>query len=127
MRTVLLVNDEPQILELLSTFFRLEGFKVAACNGVATALRHLQYLCVDLVVTDYDMEDGTGETVINAAKEWCPGTPSLLITGNLGGVPILVRQMAKAVIEKPELIDPLRQWLRGDQPQVQSPNSQGDL
>jgi two-component system, probable response regulator PhcQ len=82
-RTVLLVDDEPDILESLQD---LLGAAIPAANLLAdthpeNALRRLRRGCVDLIVSDYRMPGMDGISFLKECRRVCPEAGLLLITG----------------------------------------------
>jgi CheY-like chemotaxis protein len=65
---VLLVDDDPMILECLGTILACEDFQVRAANSAAAAAAALEESEFDLVITDMAMETKTaGYDVVRAA------------------------------------------------------------
>ncbi len=63
--TVLIVDDEPDILELMEEEFRFCGYqtKTAICGN--DAIKILSEAPVDIVVSDYKMPNGNGMAVLS--------------------------------------------------------------
>lgn len=64
MKTILLIDDNKDILENLKEFFELEGYNVLAVNngkeGVELAIKHLP----DLIICDFIMTQMNGQKVL---------------------------------------------------------------
>jgi CheY-like chemotaxis protein len=69
MKTILVVDDEPAILDLLTTLLADEGYRVLAAADGAVALEGLQREAVDVVITDGMMPQLDGEALIRAMRE----------------------------------------------------------
>lgn len=67
---VLLIDDEVGIREGLGAFLRLKGHRVRSAGSAAEALQEFHTDTFDLVVTDWRLPDGSGETVVAACA--CP-------------------------------------------------------
>lgn len=68
MKTILVVDDEPTILDLLTTLLDEEGYRVrAAADGMA-ALEDLRREAVDVVITDAMMPRLDGEGLVRAMR-----------------------------------------------------------
>jgi DNA-binding response OmpR family regulator len=81
--TVLIVEDEPKIRELLRGYFEREGFSVVSTGSGAEAIELAGGLVPDLVVLDLRLPDVTGEAV--AAEIRGQGsTPILMLTAKAG-------------------------------------------
>jgi CheY-like chemotaxis protein len=57
---VLVVDDEPAIVELLAIQLRRLGCSVATATSVADAIEQLEHAPVDAIVSDYSMPGQTG-------------------------------------------------------------------
>jgi DNA-binding NtrC family response regulator len=80
--TLLLVDDEPEILESLRRALRNEGYRILVANDAERALAHLEREPIDVLVADIDMPGMTGlELVTHARRAW-PGTVRMLLTGD---------------------------------------------
>ena len=80
--SVLLVDDERPILELLGHALGLQGFDVSLAVSPEEAIRLLRSITVDAVVTDvhFDGFEG-GERVLSACRELQPSAVVILMTG----------------------------------------------
>ncbi|MGB8908436.1 MAG: response regulator transcription factor [Candidatus Cybelea sp.] len=79
-KRVLLVDDEPQIADVLRAYLEREGLTVEACGTVADALALLDREAPDILVLDVTLPDGSGLDVLRAAS--APGSriPTLMLT-----------------------------------------------
>jgi GAF domain-containing protein/CheY-like chemotaxis protein len=66
-RHALVVDDEPSIVDLVTTLLRQRGWQVDVAPGGRSALERLRGGRYDLVVTDIRMPDGSGEELYRAA------------------------------------------------------------
>ena len=78
---VLVVEDEPEVLAVLTDLLTTEGHRPLACPSAATALRALDAEPFDVVLTDLGMPGIGGWGVAAGVKERRPGTPVGLVTG----------------------------------------------
>jgi DNA-binding response OmpR family regulator len=69
MSTVLLVEDEPEIVGLLTDFLAVEGFGVVAAGDAPTAIAVLERDGVDCVLLDVMLPDGSGFDVCRRIRE----------------------------------------------------------
>ncbi|MGO9371757.1 MAG: ATP-binding protein [Syntrophobacteraceae bacterium] len=78
---LLLVEDEPEILNLLRDMLRLKGHRVVAMSDGEKALELIDSSHFDLVLTDLGMPVVSGWEVAKRAKAKNPKTPVVMITG----------------------------------------------
>jgi signal transduction histidine kinase len=78
---LLIVDDEPVILQILSAVFEDEPFRLTCTGSGADALRVLQEQQVDLLITDKNLPDVGGLELLRAAKDINPFTEVIIITG----------------------------------------------
>ena len=77
---LLVVEDEPNILELLSASLRLAGFEVATATGGLEALAAVQRHRPDLIVLDVMLPDLDGFDVARRLRSGDTRTPVLFLT-----------------------------------------------
>jgi DNA-binding NtrC family response regulator len=80
---ILVVDDEADIREMLSSFLARNGYRVTA---VASALEAEKVVGNDkpqLVITDLQLEDSDGLEMVGQLKGRLPDTPMILLTGVL--------------------------------------------
>ncbi|HEX6080111.1 MAG TPA: GAF domain-containing protein [Methylomirabilota bacterium] len=80
-KRVLVVEDNPQILQSLGELLRESGCRVLPAPDGLTAIACLEAEPVDLVLTDLAMPGASGWEVAAACRERYPSTPIGLITG----------------------------------------------
>lgn len=79
--TVLLVDDEPDVLDSYRTLFELElGVRVLTATSGKKALELLGRERVDLVITDYRMPGMDGIEFLERARKSWPELPFYLFT-----------------------------------------------
>ncbi|HYE94247.1 MAG TPA: GAF domain-containing protein, partial [Terriglobales bacterium] len=78
---VLVVDDEAEIRDVLTTLFTHWGHEVVACEDGDTAIGRFESETFDLVVTDLGMPGISGWTVARAVKARNPETPVVMVTG----------------------------------------------
>ena len=77
---LLVVDDEPNIVELLSASLRFAGFEVATASDGAEALKLARTFRPDLVVLDVMMPDVDGFAVVRRMRENGQRVPVLFLT-----------------------------------------------
>jgi len=117
--TVLLVDDERNILLTLGRALSLEGYATETASGGREALEKIAALPVDVVVMDVKMPDLDGLSVLQRAREARPGLPVVIMSGH--GSLETVRQafrlgafdyLEKPITEKEKLVAAVRNALR---------------
>lgn len=78
--TVLIVDDEPILRDLLVELLSSRGYTPVAVHNVKQAIQKIKTSVFDLVISDMNMPDGSGLEVIQASKLASPQTPVLIIT-----------------------------------------------
>ncbi len=79
-RSVLLVEDEEAVRDLLASYLSKEGFEITTAEDVEAAIKHLGSE-FDVVVTDLKLPGRWGMELVRAAKARWPSTQVLVITG----------------------------------------------
>jgi two-component system response regulator HydG len=79
---VLVVDDEPSIVESLTKIFRREGLTVLAATDGTTGLDLLRKHRIGVLLTDLMMPHTTGMDLLRAAKTIAPETEVVLMTAH---------------------------------------------
>ena len=77
---LLVVEDEPTILELLSGSLRFAGFDVVTAASGTEALRAAARARPDLILLDVMMPDGDGFEVLRQIRSGGPRIPVIFLT-----------------------------------------------
>ncbi|HMI31999.1 MAG TPA: ATP-binding protein, partial [Candidatus Limnocylindrales bacterium] len=78
---VLVVDDEPRILTLVSAFLVADQHEVETAGDGMAGLQCLRTGHFDLIITDRSMPKMSGDQLAAAAKRIHPDTPVMLLTG----------------------------------------------
>ena len=78
---LLIVDDEPVILQILRAVFEHEQYRLSCVGTGADALRVLAEQGCDVVITDKNLPDMSGLDVLRAAKEADPLVEVIIVTG----------------------------------------------
>ena len=89
---ILIVDDEPDMVSLMSDTLRARGYTCAAALDGALALDHMENNPVDLVLTDLNMPRMGGIALTGAVKERWPEVPVLIMTA-FGSIACAVEAM----------------------------------
>jgi adenylate cyclase len=85
--TLLIVDDEAQILSALKRSLRREDYEIVAVESAAAALRILDARCVDAILSDHKMPGMSGVQLLARAAEIRPDIVRMLITGWTNEIP----------------------------------------
>ena len=108
--TALVVDDEPDLCELLSITLDRMDIATRTCNDVATAKHALGKQAYDLCLTDMRLPDGDGLELVEWMQLEVPGTPVAVITAH-GSVETAVKALkvgAFDFVSKPLDLNDLR-------------------
>jgi DNA-binding NtrC family response regulator len=99
MKTVLLVDDELDILKSLGEILKRFGFNIIAKQDAQSALTFIQQgASVDLVITDYRMPGMDGLEFIIILKQLVPTVPVVMLTA-YGAVETYLKSLSLGVFE----------------------------
>ncbi|HEY0185827.1 MAG TPA: response regulator [Rhodopila sp.] len=117
-RTVLMVDDDPDVLRMLSASLSAAGFAVRLARSGDEALAALAGNArVDAIVTDYAMVGMDGVELLAQAEQRRPGLPGIVITGFADSARLRDLPAGIEVLSKPfrrtELIGRLRVLIDG--------------
>lgn len=79
--TVLVIDDEPAIIRLLSMWIRKWGYRVLSAGGGDQGLAIFDTEPVDLVITDLFMPQTNGFEVLKKIQRNAPDTPVIVLSG----------------------------------------------
>jgi len=108
--SILVVDDEPSMRELIRTVLSKEGYPVTEADGGNKALSLMEEGGFALVISDIKMPDMGGMELLRRIKEVSPSTQAILITA-YGSVENAVEAMkvgATDYLTKPFKIDELK-------------------
>jgi two-component system KDP operon response regulator KdpE len=83
MRTVLVVDDEPQLLRALQVNLQAEGYQVVVALDGTAALQHVENHHPDLIVLDLGLPDINGVDVITKVRRTA-STPIIVLSARHG-------------------------------------------
>jgi two-component system, NtrC family, response regulator HydG len=100
---ILVVDDDPNTLELIQRNLTSEGYTVFTAPGVPDAIRLLETTPVDLVITDLKMPGVSGMDLVRHVRENLRDTEAMMITGypSVGGAVEAVKSGAEEYLSKP--------------------------
>lgn len=86
MNTILIIDDEEKLRNLLSKIIALEGFEVVQAGDEKSAWKKLQQHDIDVVICDVKLPGVTGLELLSAIKEKHPTIEIILLTA-YGNIP----------------------------------------
>jgi two-component system, NtrC family, response regulator PilR len=98
--SILVVDDEPGLREMLSILFRREKYDVTVCPGFVTAREAIRNApaAFGVVLTDLMMPDGSGLDVLTLAKERSRETEVIVMTAH-GAVETAIEAMKRGAYD----------------------------
>ena len=115
---VILVDDDPGLLRLLTIRLKSEGYDVAASESAAQALVAIPRFQPDVVVTDLRMSDMDGIGLLRELQRGYPALPVILMTAH-GTIPDAVEATKSGAftfltkpIDKDQLLEQLQKALK---------------
>ena len=78
--TILVVDDDPYVLESISTLLRAYGFTITTCDSANTAMQEIQRGPMDVVLTDIKMPGMTGVDLLGMIHKFDSQIPVVLMT-----------------------------------------------
>ncbi len=84
MDEILVIDDEPMIRSIVETLLSRRGYSVVCAGTVeeAVGLFNREGANYRALITDYNLEDGTGVDIVNVIKKKAAGIPVVLMTGS---------------------------------------------
>lgn len=112
MAAILIVDDEQFILVGLGDYFRSLGYTVDCAQDFEQAMRLLQDISYDLVISDIRLTryGGEGLRMVEHVRNNSPGTATILLTGAARSAELEAEAKTSGVdlvLEKPFLLDKL--------------------
>ncbi|MCP4471059.1 MAG: sigma-54-dependent Fis family transcriptional regulator [Gammaproteobacteria bacterium] len=107
---VLIVDDEPDIRELLEITLLRMGLETRSAEDYSHATRMLHDESFDLCLTDMKLPDGDGIALVEHIQQHCPNTPTAVITAH-GSIDLAIRAMKSGAfdfVSKPVSLETLR-------------------
>jgi len=95
---VLVVDDEPAILEMIACGFEPSGFDVDTADGGLPAIEKIRQQDYDVVITDIRMDDADGFQVLEAARAR-PSPPEVIIITGFGSIRSAVEAMKRGAAD----------------------------
>ncbi|MGH9646791.1 MAG: response regulator [Bryobacteraceae bacterium] len=98
---LLIVDDEPKLLELLSRYLGRLGYQVETCGDAEDALARFRAGpdSFSMAITDLSLPSLNGEELIERIRQLRPGLPAIITSG----YPYVPRAAGVGFLQKPFL------------------------
>ncbi len=80
-QTLLLVDDEPNIISALQRLLRRDGYTILSCEGPDQAMKILDERPVDVILSDQRMPGMSGVEFLRLVKRTYPDTVRIVLSG----------------------------------------------
>ena len=81
MPSLLIVDDEPEILETTKWAFEMAGFEVRTAASAEEALPQARESRPDVLLIDYKLPQMNGLELLRKVRVWIPNAVAIMITG----------------------------------------------
>ena len=110
-KTLLVVDDEPDLREIVSSELEYKGANVLQAENITAAKAILDFHKIDLIVSDIRMPGGTGIDLLNYVKSKNIDVPPIILTTGFADFTIetALNQGAEALLHKPFKLEELIQ------------------
>jgi CheY-like chemotaxis protein len=121
--TILVVEDDADIRDMLATLLELAGFVPIACDTAEQGLNALRENSFDLILTDYALPRHSGVWLLQQAttEGLIDNTPVIIVTAH----PQVSGAAGYEIVQKPfdldDLVDRVRRRLESDRPARRHP------
>jgi DNA-binding response OmpR family regulator len=85
-QTILVVDDDPALLRLVSQILRKAGFDVLTAENGKEAMNQIESIDVDLVLTDLAMPEQDGFETIKMLRDRRPGLKIIAMSGRFANL-----------------------------------------
>lgn len=83
-RKILYIEDEPDLIELATSFFEDEKLPIDHCSSVKDAINLIKQNQYDVIISDVQLPDGNGHELFDIIKrDSLFSGKFILVTGNL--------------------------------------------
>jgi DNA-binding response OmpR family regulator len=129
--SILVVEDDDDIRELLVTLLRLAGFSPTACGSAEQGLEELREQPFDLVLTDYALPHRSGGWLLQQARDegLLDATPALVVTAHPNPPDVSGFEIIQKPFDLDQLVDRVRRRLeaeRGARPRARRSSNAGN-
>jgi two-component system response regulator GlrR len=112
---ILSVDDEPEISGMIQKALAMEGYRVSAAASAEDAWRIVQSDPPQLIISDLQLEDTDGLSMVEEIHKTIPDLPVLLLTGVIFDHDViqgLVGKKVSSYLPKTSSLDTIRKEVR---------------
>lgn len=100
--TVMVVDDDPPVRDLLCDLFLDVGYEVVRAENGQRALAKLGLITPDIITLDLDMPCVNGEQLLTTIRQRMRAYPfGIVVISAQDSIPTLVRDYVQAILPKP--------------------------
>ena len=103
MAKILCVDDDPDVIAIKRNILEQAGYEVTTCTSADDAIREIQRVAFDGIVTDWRLGRERGRAIVEAAKAQS-AVPVVVVSGFVSEAFKAAEPMADIYLEKP--VDP---------------------
>lgn len=100
MARILCVDDDPDVISLKRNILEQAGYDVTVCISAEDAIRVMQRVAFDGVITDWRLGSERGRAIVEAAKAQT-GVPVVVVSGYVSEAFRAAEPLADLYLEKP--------------------------
>jgi DNA-binding response OmpR family regulator len=97
---ILCVDDDPDVISLKRIILEQAGYEVTACVSAEDAIRAMQRVAFDGVITDWRLGSERGRAIVEAAKSQT-AVPVVVVSGYVAEAFRAAEPQADLYLEKP--------------------------
>jgi two-component system response regulator HydG len=97
---ILCVDDDPGVITLKRTILEQAGYEVTTCSSAEDAIREMERVAFDAVVTDWRLGRDRGRAIVEAAKAHLT-VPVVVVSGYVAEAFRAAEPLADIYLEKP--------------------------
>ncbi len=100
MARILCVDDDPDVIALKRSILEQAGYDVTTCTSAEDAIREIQRVAFDGIITDWRLGRERGRAIVEAAKTQS-AVPVVVVSGFVAEAFQAAEPMADIYLEKP--------------------------
>ena len=114
--SILLVEDDNDIRELMETLLRLAGFEPTVCSSAEVALEQLREQPFDMVLTDYALPRHSGGWLLRQARAegLLDATPAMVVTAHPDPPDLAGFEIIRKPFDLDDLVERIKLRLGGE-------------